>query len=111
MDSSTAEKPSMTSPSVAIFSPGRTTKRSPIARSVMGMRVSLPSTGEDARDRGETGTRRLAVVEVQSRDDGREDGGKGRGGRPSRQALGMRRLCLAGSVSWGGTVKRLCLVF
>ena len=48
MDSSTAENPSTTLPSVAIFSPGRTTKTSPIASWEIGMRVSEPSTSKEA---------------------------------------------------------------
>ena len=43
MEASTAEVPSTTTPSVAIFSPGRTTNSSPTARSSIGMRVSAPS--------------------------------------------------------------------
>jgi hypothetical protein len=42
-DASTAEPPSATIPSVAIFSPGRTTNRSPAASSVTGTRRSDPS--------------------------------------------------------------------
>ncbi len=40
---STADAPSSTTPSVAIFSPGRTTNRSPTARSLIGRRTSTPS--------------------------------------------------------------------
>ncbi len=40
---STAEVPSSITPSVAIFSPGRTTKRWPTASAVIAMRCSLPS--------------------------------------------------------------------
>ncbi|MEY9214858.1 hypothetical protein ABH917_004304 [Thermobifida halotolerans] len=40
---STAEVPSSTTPSVAIFSPGRTTNRSPTANRSTGTRVSCPS--------------------------------------------------------------------
>ncbi len=40
---STAELPSTTTPSVAIFSPGRTTKRSPTTSSDTGSRTSRPS--------------------------------------------------------------------
>ncbi len=43
IEASTAEVPATTVPSVAIFSPGRTTNSSPTARSVIGMRVSAPS--------------------------------------------------------------------
>ena len=43
IDWSTAEVPSTTTPSVAIFSPGRTTKRSPTASSSMGTATSTPS--------------------------------------------------------------------
>ena len=43
MDWSTAEVPSTTTPSVAIFSPGRTTKRSPTASSSIGTATSTPS--------------------------------------------------------------------
>ena len=43
MDSSTAECPAITRPSVATFSPGRTTNRSPTATWPMGTRTSLPS--------------------------------------------------------------------
>ena len=39
---STAEEPSSTTPSVATFSPGRTTKRSPTCSSSTGTRRSLP---------------------------------------------------------------------
>ena len=42
-DASTAELPSATTPSVAIFSPGRTTNRSPAASSSTGTRRSDPS--------------------------------------------------------------------
>ena len=38
-----ADVPSTTVPSVATFSPGRTTKRSPTASSSIGMRTSAPS--------------------------------------------------------------------
>ncbi len=41
-EASTAELPSMTSPSVAIFSPGRTTKWSPTASCSTGTRTSRP---------------------------------------------------------------------
>ena len=41
-DVSTAERPSTTRPSVATFSPGRTTKRSPTASSSTAMRTSSP---------------------------------------------------------------------
>ncbi len=40
---STAEAPSVTVPSVAIFSPGRTTNRSPTASRATGIRTSPPS--------------------------------------------------------------------
>ncbi len=40
---STAELPSSTMPSVAIFSPGRTTNRSPTASCATGIRCSRPS--------------------------------------------------------------------
>ncbi len=43
MDSSTAETPSRTIPSTGIFSPGRTTTRSPIRTSSSGTSVSSPS--------------------------------------------------------------------
>ena len=42
-DSSTAEAPSTTTPSVATFSPGRTTKRSPMPSRSIGIMVSVPS--------------------------------------------------------------------
>ena len=42
IEASTADEPSVTSPSVAIFSPGRTTNRSPTASSPTGMRRSTP---------------------------------------------------------------------
>ncbi len=42
-EASMAEVPSTTVPSVATFSPGRTTKRSPTASSSIGMRTSVPS--------------------------------------------------------------------
>ena len=41
-DASTAELPSITRPSVAIFSPGRTTMTSPTWSSSAGILVSLP---------------------------------------------------------------------
>ena len=43
IDWSTAEAPETTIPSVAIFSPGRTTKRSPTASSATGTSTSVPS--------------------------------------------------------------------
>ncbi len=43
IDSSTAEAPETTVPSVAIFSPGRTTNSSPTASSPTGTRTSRPS--------------------------------------------------------------------
>ena len=43
---STAERPSSTTPSVAIFSPGRTTKRSPTASCSTGTRRSRPALVE-----------------------------------------------------------------
>ncbi|MGX1300949.1 hypothetical protein RKD35_002437 [Streptomyces albogriseolus] len=43
IDASTAEAPSTTVPSVAIFSPGRTTNRSPTDRRSAGTRTSRPS--------------------------------------------------------------------
>ncbi|GAA3303812.1 hypothetical protein GCM10020295_53350 [Streptomyces cinereospinus] len=43
IETSTAEAPSTTVPSVATFSPGRTTNRSPTASSVTGTRTSRPS--------------------------------------------------------------------
>ena len=43
MDSSTAECPWATMPSVAIFSPGRTTNRSPTCKESAAIRTSLPS--------------------------------------------------------------------
>jgi len=42
-DVSRADRPSTTVPSVATFSPGRTTKRSPTASWSTGMRTSVPS--------------------------------------------------------------------
>ncbi len=42
-DSSTADEPSITTPSVAIFSPGRTRKISPTVSCSAGMRTSAPS--------------------------------------------------------------------
>ncbi len=42
IEASTAEAPSTTVPSVAIFSPGRTTNRSPTASCATGIRTSLP---------------------------------------------------------------------
>ena len=47
-DWSTAEEPSSTIPSVAIFSPGRTTKRSPIRSSATGTRRSRPPASSTA---------------------------------------------------------------
>ncbi len=43
MEASTAELPSTTVPSVAIFSPGRTTNRSPTVSALTGMRTSRPA--------------------------------------------------------------------
>ena len=43
MDASTAEVPDTTTPSVAIFSPGRTTNSSPAASWSAGILVSVPS--------------------------------------------------------------------
>ena len=48
IEASTADVPSTTSPSVATFSPGRTTKRSPTASWLTGIRTSL---GPDAVSR------------------------------------------------------------
>ena len=48
IEASTAEAPDSTSPSVAIFSPGRTTKRSPTASSSTGTRTSPPSRSTQA---------------------------------------------------------------
>ena len=45
---STAEVPSSTTPSVATFSPGRTTKRSPTASCSIGTRRSVPSASSTA---------------------------------------------------------------
>ena len=42
IEASTAEVPAVMTPSVAIFSPGRTTKMSPTASWSMGMRISAP---------------------------------------------------------------------
>ncbi len=42
IEASTAEEPSTTVPSVAIFSPGRTTNRSPTASCSTGTRTSRP---------------------------------------------------------------------
>ena len=43
IDASTADAPCSTTPSVATFSPGRTTNRSPTASCSVGIRVSTPS--------------------------------------------------------------------
>ena len=43
IDSSTDERPSMTTPSTGIFSPGRTRKMSPTATSSSGISSSVPS--------------------------------------------------------------------
>ncbi len=43
IEASTAEEPETTIPSVATFSPGRTTNSSPTVRRSTGMRVSAPS--------------------------------------------------------------------
>ncbi len=43
IEASMAEEPSTTVPSVAIFSPGRTRKRSPTWSSAVGIVVSTPS--------------------------------------------------------------------
>ena len=45
IEASTAEVPSSTTPSVAIFSPGRTTNRSPAASWSVGMRSSVRPSG------------------------------------------------------------------
>ena len=47
MDSSTAEWPSTTTPSVAIFSPGLTTNISPTASLLIGIRCVAPSTSTE----------------------------------------------------------------
>ena len=47
-DSSTAEAPSSTTPSVATFSPGRTTNRSPATSSPIGTRRSAPCSSSTA---------------------------------------------------------------
>ena len=43
IDRSIAERPSVTTPSLATLSPGRTTKRSPMCRAPMGTTTSAPS--------------------------------------------------------------------
>ena len=66
-EASTAEAPSSTMPSVAIFSPGRTTKRSPTPSASMLMRSSCPSRStatslapSSSRARSAAPVRRLA---------------------------------------------------
>ena len=72
-DWSTAEVPSTTTPSVATFSPGRTTKRSPTCSCSTGTRRSVPSGREDRdvlgaerEQRGERGARAAASRETRS---------------------------------------------
>ena len=61
--SSTAETPSVTSPSVATFSPGRTTMRSPGMICPIGSSVSIPSRSTRAV-RACSPTSRLMACEV-----------------------------------------------
>jgi hypothetical protein len=66
---STADEPSSTTPSVAIFSPGRTTNRSPTRSASTGIRCSTPSRStatslapSSSRARSAAPARRLARV-------------------------------------------------
>jgi len=63
MDSSTAETPERTTPSVGIFSPGRTRISSPFTTSSAGMSTGCPSRITRAV-RGLRPTRRLMAWEV-----------------------------------------------
>ena len=82
-DASTAEAPSTTTPSVAIFSPGRTTNRSPTASSPTGTSRSVPSASSTATSLApevEQGPQRVAGaalgpgLEVAAGEDERDDG-------------------------------------
>ena len=57
IERSTAEAPDSTTPSVAIFSPGRTTNRLPTARADAGTRVSVPSGSRTATSRAASAAR------------------------------------------------------
>ena len=63
IDWSTAEAPSTTMPSVAIFSPGRTTKRSPTLSCSTGTSVSAPSRINRASFAPSSRRARMAVPE------------------------------------------------
>ena len=62
-DWSTAEAPSSTTPSVATFSPGRTTKRSPTRSSSTGTTTSTPSRSTRASFAPSSSRARIAALE------------------------------------------------
>jgi hypothetical protein len=63
IDWSTAEAPSTTTPSVATFSPGRTTKTSPTESSVTGTPTSTPSRSTRASRAPSSASARMASLE------------------------------------------------
>ena len=83
-DRSTAELPSSTTPSVAIFSPGRTTKRSPTTQRSTGTRRSRPSASsrptslapelEQCPERSSRTSFRASLEVPTGEDEGRHDG-------------------------------------
>ena len=82
-EASMAEVPSSTMPSVATFSPGRTTNRSPTASCSIGMRTSVPSREDgdvlgaqvEQRPQGGAGAALGAGFEVAAGEDERRDDG------------------------------------
>ena len=63
IDWSTADSPSTTTPSVATFSPGRTTKRSPATSSSIGTATSTPSRSTRASFAPSSRSERIAALE------------------------------------------------
>ena len=61
IEASTAEEPSSTTPSVATFSPGRTTNRSPTASRSIGTRVSTPFRSSETSLEPSSSSARIAA--------------------------------------------------
>jgi hypothetical protein len=67
IDSSTLDRPSITSPSTGTFSPGRTRRRSPTCTWVSGMSSSVPSARNRRAVLGARPSRALRAAEVLER--------------------------------------------
>jgi hypothetical protein len=67
IDSSTAERPSSTSPSTGTFSPGRTRRRSPTCTWVNGMSSSVPSSRSLRAVFGASPSSALIAADVEDR--------------------------------------------